>query len=501
MPEANTTGALGADSETATAAAADAVQPPEQPPEQRRSARQHCPRYVDNALTGNEVFDLLDEYIVDSDSGQRPRRPRKRRKRSPTAPAAAAAVTGKAIKGGKERPRWYNQMYVMFLALRQSAGHTAGRSELVRKAVELDGRISAERGLPRAFTGKTPMNSASALLTNNGDRHFVQFRPPGAKCYHFRLAYNPGDFASALAAYNDWIDVLVSKDWPICFGPEPDPAAPDPAAMTPATDPAAMTPATDAAAAQDPNAPLPEPPRSNDTVQMSGLDAVNIPKSWSDIVEVRASTIPNAGNGLFAVRDLPAGIPLGFYFGVPMTEDEFDSLKETVGMASHYSIMYRKTVLDATDEHGMPYTDPAGPLYCPFHFMNEARAADGGGDRCNITFLEGIKVNQVICMTARPIPKGAELFVSYGEEVDRSHWDGASSSAEPRDSGAATDHTPPPASPVSMPSSPSHQHNAPGAAEQSPAHHLDIASALQTFAAPSPLPPADSPQLKLGELP
>ncbi|KAJ2466176.1 hypothetical protein EV174_006561, partial [Coemansia sp. RSA 2320] len=58
-------------------------------------------------------------------------------------------------------------MYVMFLALRQSPGYTSSRSELVRSAVELDKRISKERGLPKAFTGKTPMNSASALLTNN----------------------------------------------------------------------------------------------------------------------------------------------------------------------------------------------------------------------------------------------------------------------------------------------------------------------------------------------
>ncbi|KAJ2183547.1 hypothetical protein EV181_004832 [Coemansia sp. RSA 532] len=155
------------------------------------------------------------------------------------------------------------------------------------------------------------------------------------------------------------------------------------------------------------------------------LPNADIPKSWHDVVEVRESTIPNAGNGLFAKRDLPAGIPLGFYFGVPMTEDEFDSLKESVGLASHYSIMYRKTVLDATDDAGMPYTDPDGPLYCPFHFMNEARVDNAGSAaRFNITFLEGVKVNQIICLTARAIEKGEELFVSYGDEVDRSHWDG-----------------------------------------------------------------------------
>ena len=42
----------------------------------------------------------------------------------------------------------------MFLALRQSPNYTASRSDLVRKAVELDKNISEERDLPRVFTGK-----------------------------------------------------------------------------------------------------------------------------------------------------------------------------------------------------------------------------------------------------------------------------------------------------------------------------------------------------------
>ena len=95
-----------------------------------------------------------------------------------------------------------------------------------------------------------------------------------------------------------------------------------------------------------------------------------------------------------------------------MTEYEFDSLKDGVGLASHYSIMYRRTVLDATDENGMPYSDPKGRLYCPFHFMNELPSG-------NITFITGSVVNQVICQTNKDIKAGEELFVFYGKEVDR----------------------------------------------------------------------------------
>ncbi|KAJ2874930.1 hypothetical protein GGH93_001997 [Coemansia aciculifera] len=466
----------------ATVAAADIDTSTRVLEEARRSTRQHRPRHLDNSLTGDEVFDLLDHFILEDDddgSGkQRKKRKKtatasqrhKRAKKSTTcaseenAPlmlllekesmAASSPDTNPKREPPVLRPRWYNQMYVMFLALRQSPGYTSSRSELVRSAVELDRRISEERGLPRAFTGKTPMNSASALLTNNCDRHFTQFRPPGARCYHFKLAYDPGDFESATRAYNEWMEVLVTKDWPLCFGPDPDPEPQpphDPQLQLPAGDIAeesrpedvinsaasvALGVSLNGALPVDrlevPNAPALEhepqrQPASGESADItSGVTAVseppaayNIPTCWRDIVEVKSSSIPNAGNGLFAVCDLPGGIPLGFYFGVPMTEDEFDSLKEKVGLASHYSIMYRKMVLDATDKDGMPYTDPDGPLYCPFHFMNEDRE----GQRYNITFLEGAKVNQIICLTSRAIKRGEELFVSYGDEVDRSHWD------------------------------------------------------------------------------
>ncbi|KAJ2014224.1 hypothetical protein GGI03_002142 [Coemansia sp. RSA 2337] len=468
-------------SPAATVAAADVDTSTSVLEEARRSTRQHRPRHVDNSLTGDEVFDLLDHFILEDDddasSKQRKRRKRtmtasqrhKRAKKSTTSASeedaplmlllekesmgASSPDTNPKREPPALRPRWYNQMYVMFLALRQSPGYTSSRSELVRSAVELDRRISVERGLPRAFTGKTPMNSASALLTNNCDRHFIQFRPPGARCYHFKLAYDPGDFESATRAYNEWMEVLITKDWPLCFGPEPEPEPlPGPQIQLTVGDIAeesrsdsdvhnvAISAAVDVA----PNGALPverqevperpalehEPqlqPASGESVGIApGIVADseppvanNIPTCWRDIVEVKPSSIPNAGNGLFAVCDLPGGIPLGFYFGVPMTEDEFDSLKEKVGLASHYSIMYRKTVLDATDKDGMPYTDPDGPLYCPFHFMNEDRE----GQRYNITFLEGVKVNQIICLTSRAIKRGEELFVSYGDEVDRSHWD------------------------------------------------------------------------------
>ncbi|KAF9146065.1 hypothetical protein BG015_011705 [Linnemannia schmuckeri] len=436
----------------------------------------------------------------------------------------------------------------MFLALRAMPNRTAARQELISAAVALDRKFSAEKGLPKVFTGKTPMNSASACLTNNGDKYFIPFKPEGSRSTHFRLAYQPGDFDTAVKEYDSWMEKLIKHDWPLCFGVPKEGAVPIDvlelqertrlvvqeqnatetvivADLSTSTEPnaeklvsvdipsvGATSGATSAASRKRSPKPLdqdamedsrnvkkikselastvvsdttmgsavqgedqdqdqdqdskvadkleqlelratpslpstpasvigqdlettPSTPMSAtaaaatkatssggpssksegqrvDEYRLEDLDLSSVPTSLMDVVRVDVSTIPNSGNGLFAKIDLPASTPLGFYFGVPMTENEFDSLKDGVGVASHYSIMYRRTVLDATDEKGMPYSDPNGRLYCPFHFMNE----DPSG---NISFITGSVVNQVICTTNRDVKAGEELFVFYGKEVDR----------------------------------------------------------------------------------
>lgn len=461
-----------------------------------------------------------------------------------TAASTSNYTRHNAPQRSKFKPRWHTQPYMMFLALRSMPNYTAARQQIISAAVELDRKFSAERGLPRVFTGKvkkkkhsdkvsirstkserdqplltffplhlnqTPMNSASACLTNNGDKYFIPFKPEGSRSTHFRLAYQPGDFETAVNEYNSWMEKLIKHDWPLCFGVPKEGAIPihvleqqeqarkraleteageteapttegslteennagnmvtpnneteydskdttespgqrkrspesdydsDEASRSSKKQKAEETPDQESKVADklehldlqattpksSTSVPsTPEPSSSSQTAKstsderekvdeyrLEDLDLSNVPTSLTDIVKVDLSTIPNSGNGLFAKIDLPASTPLGFYFGVPMTENEFDSLKDGVGVASHYSIMYRRTVLDATDENGMPYSDPKGRLYCPFHFMNE----DPSG---NITFITGSVVNQVICTTNRDIKAGEELFVFYGKEVDR----------------------------------------------------------------------------------
>lgn len=320
------------------------------------------------------------------------------------------------------------------------------------------------------------MNSASASLTTNTDRYFIPFRPDGSRAMHFKLAYEPGSFKDAVREYRKWEKKLAEHDWPYCFGvpketkppsttttetetpapvkieeqqqqqqqqqavvPEPEPKSKPETESEPEPEPAPMTEfdefiankrrkAVNARKKNENNNGLEdgsnaatmkaieEKENSQDLVRLEDLDLSDIPKSWRDIVRVGESTIPGAGRGLFATRKLPYNSPLGFYFGVPMTEDEYDSLKDGVGRASEYSIMYRRTVLDATDDQGQPFTDPDGEMFCPFHFMNETNEK-----QANILFVEGALVNQVICWTKRDIEPGEELLVWYGRDVDR-HW-------------------------------------------------------------------------------
>ncbi|CAG8690221.1 2714_t:CDS:2 [Rhizophagus irregularis] len=372
------------------------------------------------------------------------------------------------------RPRWHNQQHMMLLALQNSPDYTLARGDLIDAAISLDEKLSAVTGLPRCFTGQTPRNSASACLTTNADKYFTVFKKdPNSHTNYYKLSFIPNDLDDAIKHYRRWMNDIIEHDWPLCFGkPKKLKTVQNSGHIVMLSVGAVSNPLHSrcrrcvAESSCDTKLPAcgkcksrghlciypfraatatrnkkklqqqiveqqkrmesgdPDACRASlpDEI-LDGLDLSNVPKSLDDVVEVRLSTIPNAGNGLFAKRNLPIGTPLGFYFGVPMMEDEFDERKDKVGKASHYSMRYKHTILDATDEKGEPFTKRDGPIFCPFHFMNE----DPFG---NMVFLEGSEVNQVICWTKRDIKKGEELFVYYGGDVDREHWGQAENSEQ-----------------------------------------------------------------------
>ncbi|KAI8975415.1 hypothetical protein BDF20DRAFT_914349 [Mycotypha africana] len=623
---------------------------------------------------GENNFELANET-------ERSANPKKRVAADPDLNSFDNEERRKTLKRSKLAPRWYNQSYMLFLALRQHPERCLPRGALCRAAVEMDKKISKELNLPRVFLGKTPLNSASAKLTNNIDHYFVSFRPEGSKSMFFKLSYEPGDVKKAVEEYQKWCKKLIEHDWPYCFGvPKPEaiemrkaenklnqqqpinnsmftdtdtvpkiavrdkiqigdgkenysnaeklkdnaedatePNTPTsqngiiknaislvktgfapqsisgndmeqsfstektavsltgvnsitlaslaeeyntfskdnsreyaivestkgravddvtntlteierkkmkgdaierhekattriegntngatthqisnipqsdkeegsanalcnnimnideteavsvPSSSQSAnfagnvksqlqsssnthgmgtetnipllttTDSLTSTPLTTTTALPSSSADKPMNTEASNSLMkknnaskdskameeaplytLDELDLSNIPTSWRDIVYIAPSKIPGAGKGLFAKRKLPYNTPIGFYFGVPMTEDEFDAIKDRVGRASEYSIMYRRTVLDATDDNGEPVTDENSERFCPFHFMNETYEKNA-----SILFVEGVVVNQVICWTRKEIEKDEELLVWYGSDVNRHWYDGS----------------------------------------------------------------------------
>lgn len=259
------------------------------------------------------------------------------------------------------------------------------------------------------------MNSASAILTNNSDRYFIPFKPDGSKSMHFRLSFEPGNFEGAFKEYAQWQDNLVQNDWPYCFGAKTQESIIQELQVL-----QEYPTEFDEFIAKRKRArhEAAESTIESKLIIREKVDTTDIPKRWEDILSLKKSTVSANDNysyynnnnyyGLFASRQLPKDTPLGFYFGVPMTEDEFDSMKDGIGQASDYSYMYRKTVIDPTDENGRLYYFNGGPL-CPFHYIKETSIPE----KVNVVFYEGNHINQIICWTKKDISQGDELFSFY----------------------------------------------------------------------------------------
>ncbi|CAO3622823.1 unnamed protein product [Cunninghamella blakesleeana] len=147
-----------------------------------------------------------------------------------------------------------------------------------------------------------------------------------------------------------------------------------------------------------------------DDYYLTSSDTPDIPKSWRDIVRVE-HTASSKGDTycVYTNRRLPMNIPIGFYFGAAISEEEFGLFKEDNGQALAYSIMYGNTILDPTDDYGKLFTNPdeeSSKIYCPFNFIREADTPE----KANILLLKGRIHNQVICWTKREIRKDEELL-------------------------------------------------------------------------------------------
>ena len=286
---------------------------------------------------------------------------------------------------------------------------------------------------PNAKRTQTPTNSASAILTNNIDGYFVPFRPHGSRCMHFKLAFNPGNLKDAIQEYTQWETRLAQEEWPLYFGKQKRKEE-EPLLSSPLTTDTMATTTTTITTVSEPFITF----STTNDIEMTEFDAfllskrqqvkqqqqqqqqpqprssrldeefdlTNVPKTWRDFIDIVA--VDNDGqHTLVATRSIPNNTPLGFYFGVPMTTDEFDSLKDGVGNAEAFSVKYKgKTVLDPTNDEGQLYDKDV--IYCPFHYMRKSSSVSQGA---NTYLLDGPVLNQIICWTRRDIDEGEELVL------------------------------------------------------------------------------------------
>jgi uncharacterized protein len=129
-------------------------------------------------------------------------------------------------------------------------------------------------------------------------------------------------------------------------------------------------------------------------------------------IKIAKSTIPDAGNGVFAQVDIPKGKFLAYYIGELITEKEFQKLADTSYI---FAIETVKTInknkkpidrifyIDATNIKTSNWT----------RYVNGAKTPK----QEKMINIESKQKGLNICYyTTKDIKKGSELIMSYGDE-------------------------------------------------------------------------------------
>jgi len=120
-------------------------------------------------------------------------------------------------------------------------------------------------------------------------------------------------------------------------------------------------------------------------------------------VEVRASTIPGAGYGLFAARELPKDTLLFHYDGDRLSTEEYAERYSVLGFGPYAIELNKRTVIDACR------TDAGVARFiCSYH---------GSGRKPNVEYYTTGHCVEV--WTLRTIKPEEELLADYGEEMAR----------------------------------------------------------------------------------
>lgn len=120
------------------------------------------------------------------------------------------------------------------------------------------------------------------------------------------------------------------------------------------------------------------------------------------LVEIRPSSIPGAGLGLFAIADIPKGTIIDMYHGTRLTKKE---LEEGDSVESMYIMQINKNLyIDSSKEK------------CIVAFTNDARGLNRTpGVRNNCYFALAPDNKNMFMKTSKNIKTGSELFTFYGK--------------------------------------------------------------------------------------
>ncbi len=150
------------------------------------------------------------------------------------------------------------------------------------------------------------------------------------------------------------------------------------------------------------------------------------PRGWSlrACLDVRESTIPGAGQGVFATTSIKRGQVLGAYPGVPRTDHEMTAKALVVPTSRFYVFSVRPgVILDPTGEDGLPSAHPVPARFwwpfdvdCTLAYVNEPSLGLG----VNVAVEDDASDASGLCFVAdRDIQEGEELFIDYGVSYDR----------------------------------------------------------------------------------
>ena len=126
-----------------------------------------------------------------------------------------------------------------------------------------------------------------------------------------------------------------------------------------------------------------------------------------NVIEIRPSNIPNAGNGVFAKQDIKSGDMLGYYRGEALTDDQFNKRFKDKEYGAYVLTVKNGTINVDAEKRG-------------HNWVSRVNTPRGTTMKTNIWWDDNGRV-----FAKRNIKAGEELFVSYGAAYlrgfDRAH--------------------------------------------------------------------------------